>query len=429
MLAVLLHYGWIGLFVVSVAEASFLPVAPDLLLVPIASANHQLAFLYALLALGGSLAGALFGHFLGAKAGFPILRKFMSEDRLHQVKTMFDRYGIWAVIAAGLIPLPFKLFTISAGAFQMSRRTLLVGALIGRGIRFGVVAWLSTLFTIRIPHGLETKFLLGLLALIGVVVLYLFLKSERGRWLRDPLLNLVNFFKHDFLTPVRKGSWPGLVVLVLGTVCSLCIAGFGGDTVSDVLIAFDGPVHDYVMQTLQPGWDWEVTVIDWLFSMPVLIVGYLFVAYRLLFTLRRLPKMRLFAGLILGTVLLQYLFQTFDWKPLEALPALDARSLHDLLGAALPSGRVMAAILLYTSLAYIAWVTIRNLWVRLMGIAVSLLLILCAPVSHIFLGHHRMSSAFGGLVAAMLWILGCICTWLVWRCVEQEKPSRTVRGQ
>jgi undecaprenyl-diphosphatase len=423
MIHVLLEYGWIGLLFVSMAEASFLPVAPDLLLVPIASANHQLAFLYALLALGGSLVGALFGHFLGSKAGYPILRKFMSEDRLKQVRGMFDRYGIWAVIVAGLIPLPFKLFTISAGVFKMRRRTLLIGALIGRGIRFGAVAWLSTLFQIKIPHGLETKFLIGLLVLVGVIALYLYLKSEKSTWLREPLLNFLKFFKHDFLTPVRRGSRPGLLVLTVGISCSLLISVFGGDTVADFLYTFDGPVHSYVIQTLQPDLDFEVKMINWLFSMPVVVTGYLFVAYRLLFTLRKLPKMRLFAGLLLGTMLIQFLFKTFDWNPLSEFD-VELNAFDKLLGLnALPSGRVMAAILLYTSIAYIAWVTIRNLWVRLLGISVSLLLILCAPLSHILLGHHRMSSAMGGLAAAILWILGCIGTWLVWRYVEHQRSS------
>ncbi|PWK05982.1 YqaA family protein [Tumebacillus permanentifrigoris] len=423
MIHVLLEYGWIGLLFVSIAEASFLPVAPDLLLVPIVGAHHHMALFYALLALGGSLVGAMFGHFLGAKAGYPILRKFMSEDRLNQVRSMFDRYGIWAVVVAGLIPLPFKLFTISAGVFKMRRRTLLTGALIGRGIRFGLVAWLSTLFNIKIPHGLETKFLLGLLVVVGLVVLYLYIKSEKGRWLRDPLLNLVQFFKHDFLTPIRKGSRPGLVVLAIGTMCSLLVAVFGGDRVADFLYTFDGPVHHYVIETLQPRFDFEVKMINWLFSMPVVITGYLFVAYRLLFTLRKLPKMRLFAGLLLGTMLMQFLFKSFEWNPLTEFD-VDLNAFDKLLGMnALPSGRVMAAILLYTSLAYLTWVTIRTLWVRLLGIATSMLLILCAPLSHILFGHHRMSSALGGLVAAILWILGCICTWLVWRYVEQQRSS------
>ncbi|KEO82188.1 YqaA family protein [Tumebacillus flagellatus] len=224
MLGVLLEYGWIGLLFVSFAEASFLPVAPDLLLIPIAGSHHRLALLYALLALAGSLAGAWFGHFLGSKAGYPILRKFMREERIGKIRAVFDRYGVWAVIVAGLIPLPFKLFTISAGVFQMRRSTLFIGTLIGRGVRFGVVAWLSTLFHIRIPHGLEMKLFLGLLAVLLLGSVYLFLKSEKASPLRRAMRSILG------------GSRSGLAVFLLGTACSVAVALLGGDTVSDVLV-------------------------------------------------------------------------------------------------------------------------------------------------------------------------------------------------
>ncbi|HEU4962586.1 MAG TPA: VTT domain-containing protein [Bacilli bacterium] len=421
---VLMQYGWIGLLIVSLAEASFLPVAPDLILIPLVGADPSLGFLYGALALFGSMAGSMFGHLIGVKAGYPILRKLMKEETLTKVHKMFEKFGVWAIVIAGMIPLPFKLFTIASGVFQVSRRKLLIGALIGRGVRyFGLVLLVRKVGVVHIPEGLETKFLIGLLVLVGLAAGWWYIRSKYGTWLRSRMTGLMHFFKNDFLTPVRKGSLRGLLFLVIGTLTSLMIAIFGGDVVVDMLQRFDVGIREWVNSTLHPGWSWTATVVDLAFSLPVVVAGYLFVSFVLLFHLRKRAKMRLFAGLVLGTLLMQVAFKTFAPNPVEET----VDKLLEVTSSSLPSGQVMAAILLYTSLAYIAWITQKNWWAKILGLGISLSLLVIAPLSPVVLGEHPLSSTLGGLTAGILWMVGCLCTRLVYRYVEGPRIGRTIQ--
>lgn len=421
---ILMDYGWIGLLIVSLAEASFLPVAPDLILIPLVGADPALGWVYGALAVAGSLIGSLFGHFIGRKAGYPILRKLMKEETLVRIQKMFEKFGVWAIVIAGLIPLPFKLFTIASGVFQVSRKILLTGALIGRGIRFfGLVLLVRQIGVITIPEGLEMKFLIGLLVLVGLAAGWWYLRSDRGAWLRNRFTGLLHFFKNDFLTPVKKGSRRGLLFLAGGTVASLFLAIFGGDVVVEVLRKFDAHVYSWVTATLQPSWNWPARIVDWAFSLPVVVVGYLFVSFVLLFHLRKRAKMRLFAGLVFGTVLMQLAFRWFPVNPVEQTVG----QLLAVTTSSLPSGQVMAAILLYTSLAYIAWNLQTSWWTKLLGLAMSLTLLVIAPLSPVVLGEHSLSSTLGGLTAGILWMAGLLCTRLVFRYVEGQRVGRTVR--
>ncbi|MFD2172035.1 VTT domain-containing protein [Tumebacillus lipolyticus] len=424
----LMNYGWIGLLIVSLAEASFLPVAPDLILIPLTGASPDLGFLYGAIAVAGSVIGSQFGHLIGSKAGYPILRKFMSESRLEKVQRMFYRFGIWAIVVAGLIPLPFKLFTIAAGVFKMRRIPLMIGALIGRGIRFfGLVLIVRKIGVITIPEGLEMKVLIGLLVIVALIVLWYYLKSQRGTWLRERLIGLVNFFRTDFLAPFKRGSRRGVLFLIVGILLSLIIAAFAGDVVSDLLKNFDETTILWVQQTLHPAWGSPAKVLDFAFSIPVVIAGYLFVSFVLLFHLRKHAKMRLFAGLVIGVLLIQVSFQYFMPGSVESTVELLLEVTGNTLTLkTLPSGQVMAAILLYTSLAYLVWQTQKSRWARMLGLLVSFALIISAPLCSVLVGAHSLSSSIGGLAAGILWMIGCLVTRFIYRLVERSEFNRSI---
>ncbi|SKA86075.1 undecaprenyl-diphosphatase [Caloramator quimbayensis] len=129
-------YGIIGLISLSFAESSFFPIPPDVLLLPMAFMNRSLAILYALLTTLSSTLGGIFGHFLGRKFGKPLLKKLFKEDKIEKVENYFNKYGGWAVGIAGFTPIPYKIFTISAGAFGVRLSIFTVSSLIGRGARF-----------------------------------------------------------------------------------------------------------------------------------------------------------------------------------------------------------------------------------------------------------------------------------------------------
>jgi len=131
---------------VSFAEASFFPVPPDVLLMPMVFRQPQRAWRFALLATLGSTLGGLFGYGLGYFL-FELIEPWLLSlgygDTLAQVRSFFHDYGVWVVFAAGFSPIPYKLFTLTAGAMAMPLPPFLLASAIGRGMRFFLVAALS----------------------------------------------------------------------------------------------------------------------------------------------------------------------------------------------------------------------------------------------------------------------------------------------
>ncbi len=131
---------------VSFAEASFFPVPPDVLMIPMIFRRPERAWHYALLATLGSAVGGLFGYALGYFL-FELIEPWLLSlgygDTLAQVRGFFRDYGVWVVFAAGFSPIPYKLFTLTAGAMAMPLLPFVLASLVGRGARFFLVAAIS----------------------------------------------------------------------------------------------------------------------------------------------------------------------------------------------------------------------------------------------------------------------------------------------
>lgn len=128
---------------VSCAESAFFPIPPDVLLVPMVLAQPQSAWRLAWLATWTATMGALLGYAMGYYAIewlLPYIEQWGYLSTFDKAKTFFDDYGIWAVFIGSFTPIPFKLFTITAGAMNMALLPFLVIALLGRAKRFYVVA-------------------------------------------------------------------------------------------------------------------------------------------------------------------------------------------------------------------------------------------------------------------------------------------------
>jgi len=134
-----LPYGPWGLFTLSFAESSFFPVPPDVLLIALALLNPKDSFFLAAITTAGSVLGAMFGYFIGLKGGRPILRKFVSEDKIATIHNYFDKYEAWAVGIAGFTPIPYKVFTIAGGVFYINFLRFVLVSILARGARFFMV--------------------------------------------------------------------------------------------------------------------------------------------------------------------------------------------------------------------------------------------------------------------------------------------------
>jgi membrane protein YqaA with SNARE-associated domain len=133
------------LFASSFAESSFFPIPPDVMLAPMVLAQPKNAFRYALLTTVASILGGLFGYWLGMLAFewiYPYIVQFGYGDAYQHVEHGFKERGFWILFIAGFTPLPFKLFTIAAGALHVALGPFILGSLVGRGGRFFLVALL-----------------------------------------------------------------------------------------------------------------------------------------------------------------------------------------------------------------------------------------------------------------------------------------------
>jgi membrane protein YqaA with SNARE-associated domain len=137
-------YGIWVLFVIAFVESSFFPIPPDVFLIAMCIAAPTRAFKYAAVCAMGSAAGGAFGYGLGFwfmdSVGQQIIAWYGLADKYHQVQELYRTYDIWAVGAAGFTPLPYKLFTITAGAFHLNFPTFFIVSLLSRAARFFLVA-------------------------------------------------------------------------------------------------------------------------------------------------------------------------------------------------------------------------------------------------------------------------------------------------
>ncbi|MDO9596266.1 MAG: YqaA family protein [Azoarcus sp.] len=127
----------------SFAESSFFPIPPDVMLAPMSLANPKRALWFALLTTLTSVAGGLFGYLIGVYA-FEMIEPWLRSSRYwgsYEVAvSWFGEWGFWAVFVAGFSPIPYKVFTIAAGALSMAVLPFALASLVGRGARFFLVA-------------------------------------------------------------------------------------------------------------------------------------------------------------------------------------------------------------------------------------------------------------------------------------------------
>jgi membrane protein YqaA with SNARE-associated domain len=174
-------YGLWALFWLAVAESSFFPIPPDVFLIVLCVAAPQKSFRYAAICAGGSVLGGAIGYGLGLglmdTVGYRILSWYGLTAKYETVQALYQQYDAWAVGAAGFTPLPYKLFTITAGAFKVDFGTFILVSLVSRSARFLLVAAFIYRFGAPVRHFIERYFnLLSILFLVLLVGGYLLIK-------------------------------------------------------------------------------------------------------------------------------------------------------------------------------------------------------------------------------------------------------------
>lgn len=132
-------YALAALFIFAFWESSFFPLPPDPLLIAMAVGRPDLALWYAAVCTAASVLGATVGYAIGLKGGRPIAEKLFKQQRIDSASGLYQRYDAWAVGAAALTPIPYKVFTITAGMARINFTRFVLASLLGRGGRFFAV--------------------------------------------------------------------------------------------------------------------------------------------------------------------------------------------------------------------------------------------------------------------------------------------------
>ena len=167
----------------SFAESSFFPIPPDVMLAPMSLAQPARAWWFALLTTLTSVAGGVLGYLIGMYA-FELIEPWLREtrywDKYLLAQAWFDRWGFWAVFLAGFSPIPYKVFTIAAGAIAMALGPFVLASLIGRGARFflvaGLMAWGGERMEITLRRYVD-RIGWATVALVVVLLIYLQLRG------------------------------------------------------------------------------------------------------------------------------------------------------------------------------------------------------------------------------------------------------------
>ena len=174
------RWGWVALLFIALFEASWFPLPPDILLIALCLGATAKSFRFATICLIGSVVGAALGYGIGhflwiTPEGDPtalaslFYEYVFSIEKFQNVGSLYDRFNFWIIFTAGFTPLPFKLFTIAGGMFDINFVMFIIASIIARGMRFFLIAGLIWKFGAPIKVFIDKYF--NLLASLFAVML------------------------------------------------------------------------------------------------------------------------------------------------------------------------------------------------------------------------------------------------------------------
>lgn len=151
------------LAVLTFAESVFFPIPPDVLLAPMVLSKPEKAWRLATLTTVSSVIGGVVGYALGYLMFEPVIQPLLIDfgymGKFEHAMAWFKDYGVWVVFLAGFSPIPYKVFTLSAGFLHMLFIPFLIASTIGRGMRFflvaGLIKWGGAAMELKIRNSVD----------------------------------------------------------------------------------------------------------------------------------------------------------------------------------------------------------------------------------------------------------------------------------
>ncbi|GIR47539.1 MAG: cytochrome b561 [Alphaproteobacteria bacterium] len=171
------------LSLISFAESSFFPIPPDILLIPMALASKAKALFYAFICTLFSVLGGILGYAIGYyfynSVGIYIVDFYHLENSFNIFESYYKEFGILIVLGAGITPFPYKFITIASGVFGLNIFLFIIVSIIGRGLRFYLIAILLYFFGEKIKLIIDKYFnvltIVFFILLVGSVFIIRFL--------------------------------------------------------------------------------------------------------------------------------------------------------------------------------------------------------------------------------------------------------------
>jgi len=155
-------YGSWALFILAFSESSFFPIPPDVLLIALAVGKPEKSLKFALICSVGSVLGGILGYLIGwqfmAMLGEKIVAVYGLTEKVAYIGSLYHQYDAWAVGIAGFTPIPYKVFTITAGAFKINFLIFMVASAVSRSLRFFLVGGLIYRFGPQIQTFIDKYF-------------------------------------------------------------------------------------------------------------------------------------------------------------------------------------------------------------------------------------------------------------------------------
>ncbi|MFA6797443.1 MAG: YqaA family protein [Candidatus Paceibacterota bacterium] len=165
------------LFGISFSESSFFPVPPDFYLMPVVARNKDKWLFFAFITTLASILGGLFGYFIGAvlfeTVGKWLVSVYHLEKELETVGVFFNQNAFISIFTAAFTPIPYKVFTIAAGLFKLNIFIFILASILGRGMRFFIVAYIMKLFGEKISNIVFKYFNISTIFFALLVILFI----------------------------------------------------------------------------------------------------------------------------------------------------------------------------------------------------------------------------------------------------------------
>jgi len=170
------RYALAALIILAFAESSFFPIPPDVLLLPLCLGRPKQAFRFAFWCSLASILGGIAGYWMGFGLWHSGLNDIcfdyvpgFTPAVFDKVQTLYDEWNFWIVFTAGFSPLPYKVFTITAGVFHINFAMFLLASIVSRSARFYIEAALIHRYGLPVREFVEKR--LGMMSLLFCLVL------------------------------------------------------------------------------------------------------------------------------------------------------------------------------------------------------------------------------------------------------------------